>query len=83
VYNPQKENPVNILKILTELLSLIGSASGQYGPILVAVEGFIKAGDWAGLIAYLESLASPTPPTPAPAAAKLSPLISRLKSATA
>jgi hypothetical protein len=70
---------MNILKILQEILAL----GAQYGPVVIAVEGFIKSGDWAGLIAYLESLAGSNPPTPAPAPAALQPLIARLKSATA
>ena len=46
----------NIWTLIAELLMLLAKYAPQAATILATAWGFIKAHDWAGLAAYLESL---------------------------
>lgn len=68
---------MNFLQILTMILTLVSTV----GPVASQVIALLKAKDWAALVAYLESLLKPNPPTPVPAgfADHLKPLVTALK----
>ena len=68
---------MTIFQVLAELSVILST----YGPLLLKAEGFIRAGDWTGLVTWLESLLVPNPPVPAPPKAQLEPVIAGLKTA--
>lgn len=62
----ERKETMTIWQILAELFTLVQ----QYGPaaltIITTAETYIVAGNWSGLLTYLESLLNqPTPPIPA------------------
>jgi len=51
----------SIFGVLQAILALLAELPNS-GAIAAIVWSFVKSGDWAGLLAYLESLLQPTPP---------------------
>lgn len=70
----------NLLQVLAKLWTLLQNP--VFGPIVIAVVGYLVKGDINGLVTYLESLLQPNAPVNViPDSNQLRPIIDELKQA--